>query len=224
MTQMLEPMAREARAAPELAAFVATVGPLIASAPRGDGHPVLVLPGLGGGDTSTRPLRWFLERLGYPTAGWGLGTNTGPGRRVSSGLEELLRTLSTEHGRRVSIVGWSLGGVYATALAARFPQRVRAVVTLGSPLQRGPRVPPGVPMTSVYSRSDAIVPWRASLLAPGLRRENVEVRGSHLGLGHNPPVLVVVADRLAQTEESWQPFVAPRWARRWIPSPSPGAG
>ena len=79
-------------------------------------------------------------------------------------------------------------------------------------------------MTSVYSRTDAIVPWRASLLAPGLRRENVEVRGSHLGLGHNPPVLVVVADRLAQTEESWEPFVAPRWARRWIPSARPATG
>ena len=114
MTQMLEPMAREARAAPELAAFVATVGPLIASAPRGDGHPVLVLPGLGGGDTSTRPLRWFLDRLGYRTAGWGLGTNTGPGRRVSSGLDELLGAMVAEHGQRVSIVGWSLGGVYAS--------------------------------------------------------------------------------------------------------------
>ena len=219
MNQMLEPMAREARAAPELAAFVATVGPLIAGAPRGDGHPVLVLPGLGGGDTSTRPLRWFLDRLGYRTAGWGLGTNTGPGRRVSTALDELLGAMAAEHGQRVSIVGWSLGGVYASALAARWPQRVRDVVTLGSPLQRGPRVPPGVPMTSVYSRTDAIVPWRASLLAPGPRRENVEVRGSHLGLGHNPPVLVVVADRMAQPEDAWHPFSAPRWARRWIPDP-----
>ena len=142
MTQMLEPMAREARAAPELAAFVATVGPLIAGAPRGDGHPVLVLPGLGGGDTSTRPLRWFLDRLGYRTAGWGLGTNTGPGRRVSTGLDELLGT----HGRRARAAGQHRRLEPRRRLRQRrwrpWPQRVRDVVTLGSPLQRGPRVPP----------------------------------------------------------------------------------
>jgi hypothetical protein len=77
-----------------------------------------------------------------------------------------------------------------------------------------------VPTTSVYSRSDAIVPWRASIIPTGPARENVEVRGSHLGLGHNPPVLVVVADRLSQRESSWRPFVAQRWARRWIPVPA----
>ena len=223
MNQMLEPMAREARAAPELAAFVATVGPLIASAPRGDGHPVLVLPGLGGGDTSTRPLRWFLDRLGYRTAGWGLGTNTGPGRRRLARPRRPAAAMVAEHGRRVSIVGWSLGGVYASALAARCAAaRPRPSSRWAARCSAGRGVPPGVPMTSVYSRTDAIVPWRASLLAPGLRRENVEVRGSHLGLGHNPPVLVVVADRLAQPEEAWQPFVAPALGRdAGSPSPSP---
>jgi pimeloyl-ACP methyl ester carboxylesterase len=213
-------MAREARAAPELAAFVATVGPLIASAPRGDGHPVLVLPGLGGGDTSTLPLRFFLDRLGYRTYGWGLGTNTGPDRRVSAGLDDLLRGIVSEHGRRASLVGWSLGGVYASALAAHVPYRVRSVITLGSPLVGVRQVPAGIPATSVYSRSDGIVPWRASVLPAGPLRENVEVRGSHLGLGHNPPALVVVADRLAQPEVAWQRFVAPRWARRWLPEPA----
>ena len=70
-------LAREARTAPELAAFMATAGPLVQRSPRGDGHAVIVLPGLGGGDSSTIPLRWFLDRLGYRTAGWGLGTNRG---------------------------------------------------------------------------------------------------------------------------------------------------
>ena len=209
--------AMEARAAPELAAFVATVGPLAATAPRGDGHPVLVLPGLGAGDASTRPMRWFLDRLGYRTSGWGLGTNTGPSRRVSTALTELLAGLVAEHGRRVSLVGWSLGGVFASGLAAHTPYRVRDVITLGSPLRGAPVVAPTIPLTSIYSRSDGIVPWQASRLAGGPRRENVEVRGSHLGLGHNPAVLVVVADRLALPEHTWTPFRPPRWARRWLP-------
>ncbi len=209
--------AREARAASELAAFVATAAPLVASAPRGDGHPVLVLPGLGGGDGSTRPIRWFLGRLGYRAYGWNLGTNTGPSRDTLAELDRSLANLVAEHGQLVSIVGWSLGGVYACSLAARAPERVRQVVTLGSPLRMAPSVPPGVPVASVYSRSDAIVPWAESVLAGGPRRESIEVRGSHLGLGHNPPVLVVVADRLAQPIGEWRPYRPPRWARRWLP-------
>jgi len=208
---------REARAAPEFGAFVATAGPLIASAPRGDGHPVLVLPGLGGSDTSTLPLRWFLDRLGYRTSGWGLGRNTGPGGGVAKALDDLLAALAAEHERRVSLIGWSLGGVYAGALAARAAHRVRSVITLGSPLGGRSRVPSTIPATSVYSRSDSIVPWRSSVVPGGPRRESVEVRGSHLGLGHNGAVLIVVADRLAQPEHDWRPFVAPRWARHLIP-------
>jgi pimeloyl-ACP methyl ester carboxylesterase len=209
----------ELRAAPEFAAFVALAGPLLASAPRGDGHPVLVLPGLGASDTSTRPLRWFLDRLGYRTHGWGLGRNSGPNHRISTGLDRLLANLADQHQQRVGLVGWSLGGVYAAALAGRSPHRVRAVISLGSPLTRD--VPAHIPTTSVYSRSDSIVPWRASILPAGPLRESVEVRGSHLGLGHNPAVLVVVADRLAQPEQAWTPFVVPRWAQRWIPESTP---
>jgi pimeloyl-ACP methyl ester carboxylesterase len=216
----LRSLAREARAAPEFAAFVAVVAPLIASSPRGDGHPVLVLPGLGGGDTSTMPMRWFLDRLGYRTSGWGMGRNTGLSRRGSAELRDRIIALTDEHGRRVSLVGWSLGGVYATALARSAPHLVRGVITLGSPLSGRPPTPADIPTTSVYSRSDSIVPWRSSIISTGALRENVEVRGSHLGLGHNPPVLVVVADRLAQREGSWRPFVAQAWSRRWIPDPA----
>ena len=210
-------VAREARAAPEFAAFMTFAGPLLAGAPRGDGHPVLVLPGLGASDLSTRPLRWFLDRLGYRTHGWGLGRNTGLSRRTSAALRERLAALADDHDRSVSLVGWSLGGVYAAGLATRAPHRVRSVVALGSPLVDRSGLPVDVPMTSVYSRTDGIVPWRASILPPGARCESIEVRGSHLGLGHNPAVLVVVADRLSQREGTWRPFVAPRWAQRWIP-------
>jgi pimeloyl-ACP methyl ester carboxylesterase len=214
-------LAREARTAPELAAFIATAGPLVLRSPRGDGHAVIVLPGLGGGDSSTIPLRWFLDRLGYDTAGWGLGTNRGFGVAVRSGLDDALRVARQSSGGPVSLVGWSLGGIHAVELARRHPGDVRGIVTLGSPLARLPGPPADVPVTSVYSRSDAIVPWRASLLRGAPRRENVEVRGSHLGLGHNSAVLVVVADRLAQPQHAWQRFAAPTWARRWFPSATP---
>jgi pimeloyl-ACP methyl ester carboxylesterase len=205
-------MAREARAIPELAAFAMTAGPLLVTMPRGDGHAVLVLPGLGGGDSSTAPLRWFLGQLGYRSFGWGLGQNIGFGRHVTDGLDELL-TAKREAGP-VSLVGWSLGGVHAVELARRRPDAVRSIITLGSPLAGRRESPAGIPTTSVYSRTDAIVPWSASVIQERDLHENVEVAGSHLGLGHNPVVMAVVADRLAQRPERWQRFVAPRWARQ----------
>ena len=189
-------MVREARAGPEFASFALTAGPLLAASRRGDGHAVLVLPGLGATDASTAPLRWFLDRLGYRSFGWGLGRNGGFGRYVTDGLDELLAAKG-ETGR-VSLVGWSLGGVHAIELARRRPDAVRSIVTLGSPLVGRHHPPVGIPSTSVYSRTDSIVAWRASLLPTRPLHENVEVRGSHLGLGHNPAVAVVVADRLAQ--------------------------
>ena len=208
---------REARAGPEFASFALTAGPVLAMSRRGDGHVVLVLPGLGGNDASTAPLRWFIDRLGYRSYGWGLGVNRGFGRHVTDGLDELLA--ATHENGPVSLIGWSLGGVHAIDLARRRPHAVRSIVTLGSPLVGRRHPPPDIPTTSVYSRSDAIVGWRASLLPRRALCENVEVRGSHLGLGHNPAVAVVVADRLAQQPESWQPFQPPRWARPWLPTP-----
>ena len=177
---------------------------------------MLVLPGLGGGDLSTAPLRWLLDRLGYHTYGWGLGTNGGFGRHITDGLDQLLAA-KLETGL-VSLVGWSLGGVHAIDLARRRPDAVRSIITLGSPLAGRRHPPPDIPTTSVYSRTDAIVPWNASLLPSRSLHENVEVRGSHLGLGHNPAVAIVIADRLAQQRETWQSFKPPRWARRWMPA------
>ena len=207
-------MAAEARSGPELVSFTLAAGPLLATAPRGDGHPVLVLPGLGATDASTAPLRWFLGRVGYRAVGWGLGRNDGLGRHVAEGLDELIAAEAAAGS--VSVVGWSLGGVHAVELARRWPDAVRSIITLGSPLRNRPAPPVEIPTTSIYSRSDAIVPWRLSMLPPGARREVVEVRGSHLGLGHNPAVAVVVADRLAQRPGAWEPFVPPRWARHWL--------
>lgn len=215
--------------------------PQLARAPRGDGHPVLVVPGLLASDTSTLVLRRFLDRLGYRTAGWGLGLNTGPTSRVVRRLPLRLRELTDRHDRPVSVIGWSLGGIFARALGVRSPELVRQVITLGSPYassvpgqthadaayrllsrrhhveatSRGPDVgaPLTVPTTSIYSRMDGIVSWRICREDVGERRESIGIPASHLGFGHNPTALWVVADRLAQEPDDWHPFTPPRHLR-----------
>lgn len=233
------------RASLELAATV-TVAPLLAVEQRGDGHPVLVLPGLWGGDASTLLLRRYLGWLGYSVSGWRLGANLGPTEAVVSGLRDRLETLADSSGSRVSLVGWSLGGLYAHELARKSPGSVRQVVTLGSPVRLArrsgraasqvfdamshlhvtpsmvarPWAEPGplrVPATAVYTRSDGVVPWQSCLLPPGRRRQNIEVRGSHSGLVNNPTVLHLLADRLARPERSWRPFAPGPLVRHLYP-------
>ncbi len=234
------------RAGLDLAALVGA-SPLLATARRGDGHPVLVLPGLLTGDPSTVLLRSFLRALGHDVSGWTLGTNRGATSAVVQGLRTRLERLHRESGQRVSLVGWSLGGVFAEELARAAPSRVRGLITLGSPLQRrrgwtqqlskvvdeathlpkvASRIPRvwaesgslRVPATSVYTKSDGIVSWPTSRYAAGANRENVRVRGSHLGLAHNPAVLWLLADRLAQAEGAWQPFRPPVALRPLFPA------
>src|SRR3954451_10544693 len=133
------PRRRALLAATEPARTLATAGsmaalpPLLRWAPRGDPHPVLVLPGLMASDLSTRVLRGWLGRLGYPVVGWALGRNRGPTKEVVDELPRLLDQLAAEHRTAVSIVGWSLGGIYARRLAHRVPAQVRQVISLGSP-------------------------------------------------------------------------------------------
>src|SRR5688572_30436577 len=122
----------EGRALPELAAFVASL-PLLSLTPRGDGHPVLVLPGLVASDISTRPLRGFLRNHGYAVQGWNLGRNFGPRPGVEQGMLDRIHELRKKYDRKVSLIGWSLGGVYARQLAKKLPEDVRQVITLGSP-------------------------------------------------------------------------------------------
>ena len=199
------------------AGAVAAAVPLLRWAPRGEPHPVLVLPGYLASDASTRVLRTWLRRLGYPVVGWALGRNRGPTQEVAGELPLLLDRLAREHGTSVSIVGWSLGGIYARRLARRAPRQVRQVISLGSPfaltdgrVARGSLARPlSVPSTAVYSRWDGVVDWRACRQQPGPTSENVAVRSSHLGMGTDPAVLWVVADRLAQPRHEWRPFERP---------------
>src|SRR3982075_2610562 len=136
--QALSPPSRtlmflEGRAIHDLGAFLGAL-PLLSLAPKGDGHPVLVLPGLVASDTSTRPLRSFLKNRGYAVSGWRQGRILGLREGVQHAMVDLVRDLSDTHGRKISLVGWSLGGLYARQLAKMMPDRVRAVITLGGPV------------------------------------------------------------------------------------------
>ncbi len=220
----------EGRAVLEFAALIASY-PILRRVRRGDGHSVLVLPGLGASDRSTGPLRAFLKDRGYDPHGWSLGRNVGPREGQREALAERLASLHKESKRKVSLIGWSLGGIYAREIAKRMPESVRLVITLGSPFAnpgatavrriyeaiRGKpiaadadfkrfQMPPPVPSTAIFSKSDGVVAWQSCLEPDAPQTENIEVEGSHVGLGVNPVALYAIADRLAQGEAKWAPF------------------
>jgi pimeloyl-ACP methyl ester carboxylesterase len=226
------------RAGGELATSVGLL-PFLRLLPAGDGHPVLVLPGFMASDLSTVPLRTFLRGKRYAVSAWDLGRNLGPTPEVMTGMPKLLRRIAAEHGKPVSLVGWSMGGIYARWLARTNPSVVRQVVTLGTPVRQIAEkvsnastlfeylrpyhddghpgldngVPLPVPTTAVHTRSDAIVPWQTCMIERGEATENIRVAGSHSGLGFNPAALYVVADRLALEQDQWTPLRVRRWAR-----------
>jgi pimeloyl-ACP methyl ester carboxylesterase len=233
-------LALEGRAPWEFAAsLVAT--PWLRKLPRGDGHRVLVFPGLAANDLTTLPMRTFLRDRGYAAEPWNQGLNLGPRPGVLEAARERVRALHAIDGRPVSLLGWSLGGVYARELAKEMPELVRCVVTLGAPFSGPPRAtnawwlfervsghpepdaamqaalrePPPVPTTSIYSRTDGIVAWQCSLNPARARCENIEVPASHIGLGLNPLAMLAIVDRLAQEPAHWQPFAA-SGRRRWF--------
>jgi pimeloyl-ACP methyl ester carboxylesterase len=210
------------------------LSPLLMRAPKGDGHPVLTLPGFLASDLSMVPMRRYLKELGYDAHTWNMGRNTGGVSRMRAALRERLAEIYERCGRKVSIVGWSLGGVYARDLALQAPEMVRYVVTLGSPFANDVRATNAtrlyealsgegvddnpefrealsgdlpVPATSIYSRADGVVNWHTCLLRPSDTAENIEVRlASHVGIGVNPAALWAVADRLAQAEGQFHQF------------------
>jgi pimeloyl-ACP methyl ester carboxylesterase len=239
-------MLLEGRAIPELGAFLGML-PLLAMSPKGDGHPVLVLPGLLASDASTKPLRSFLNGQGYVASGWKLGRNLGLREGIRDGLIDLLRDLNETNGRKVSLVGWSLGGLYARQLAKIFPDRVRSVITLGSPFASSPKStnawriyemtsgrsagendpqfggelagPPPVPTTAIFSRTDGVCAWRGCMDATSAQSENIEIESSHCGMGHHPAAIYAIADRLSQREGAWKPFERKGWRALVFPDP-----
>jgi pimeloyl-ACP methyl ester carboxylesterase len=212
--------------------------PWLATAARGDGHPVLVLPGFFATDAQTLVLRTYLRSLGYRVETWGAGRNWGRWDALESIVVPRVEELQARHGRKVSVIGASMGGLYARAVGHRVPAAVRCVISLSSAAQ-----PPAdrthitplyeaataedadslavpvapVPCTSVISRLDGLSDWQPSLLPAGAQAENVEVVSSHLGMAWHPAVLYLIADRLAQPEGAWAPFRPPAWARVFYP-------
>jgi pimeloyl-ACP methyl ester carboxylesterase len=235
----------ELRAPLELALLGPAV-PFLLRAPRGDGHPVLLLPGFLSSELPLLAMQGYLRNRGYAVETWGFGRNVGLQRKHIAALEQKVRFLHHRHGRKVSLVGWSLGGMFAMYGAHEATECVRSVITLGSPVtfdREGSQSPPLVkalyrlishpmgttahetqsrakylrrpktlplPISCIYSLADGVVPPQEATIDgnPALH-ENIRVPGSHLGLGFNPLVLWVVADRLAQPEGQWRPFVPP---------------
>ena len=194
---------------------------------QGDGHPVVVFPGLGTNGCATSVLRGHCRALGYDALDWGRGFNTGPSGDLDLWLLELqqhVASLLDERDGPATLIGWSLGGLYARELAKLMPRRVRQVITIGTPFNAGVdhthvgwlyrllngrsgavdaalaarlRTPPPVTTTSIYSRSDGVVAWHACRHAhPTSRVHEIEVGSSHIGMGWNRAVLAAVGQRL----------------------------
>ncbi len=190
---------------------------------RGDGHAVLVLPASLRSDRQTVQLRAFLTELGYAACGWDLGVNLGPTARVIGAMSEQLAALASQHGA-VSLVGFSMGGLFARLLACRHPERVRQLITVCSPIVEPARsvwvplepflglwpgidlralsaeiaAPAAVASTCVFSRDDGIVRWEHCRDPRNADCDNVEVSGCHVTMPHNRQVLQILAARLAR--------------------------
>lgn len=198
----------------------------LASLPRGNGEPVMVMPGFMVGDGSTLFLRSFLTALGYRAYSWGMGINRGDVIRLTREMAPRVEDLARRAGQPVRLVGWSLGGVVAREIARRNPADVHSVVTMGTPVVGGPKYtaaapiyqrmfgedmdtieqliaasnkrPIPVPVTAIYTRTDNVVAWEACIDPDNSHVEHIEVRTSHSGLGFNPEVFRILAKRLAR--------------------------
>ena len=193
----------------------------LSRAPRGDGGPVVLFPGFGTDDHVLFPLRRFLRSIGHDARGWSLGRNDGNVMAKLPSAIDRVRALATSAGRPVAVVGWSLGGVFAREVARDAPQLVRCVVTMGTPLNGPPasvaarayapetirliraeiakrdQRPIRQPITALYSRRDRIVPWESCIDRRSPDVDNIEIKSTHVGMGIDPDVWQLVADRIA---------------------------
>jgi pimeloyl-ACP methyl ester carboxylesterase len=216
--------------------------------PQGDGHPVMVLPGFMGGDGYNSALRRYLTKLNYAVHGWGMGRNLGPREGVLEGLEQRINYLAERYEGPVSLVGHSLGGIFARELAREFPDKVRQVISLGSPFGEGrmtASIParlfsalnppeelpidqdilhhaPPVPTTAIYSKGDGIVNWQTALQKDGhAQAQSIQVRGSHCGMTFNPSIWFLIAERLSTPVGQWRPFERRYWRSLLYPRTHP---
>lgn len=221
------------RVAAEVFSLGLTRRALLRRAPRGDGHAVMIIPGFLAGDAYNAVMRRFLTRIGYEAYGWGQGQNLGPRDGVLERLEEHVSAIAEQHGGPISIVGHSLGGIFAREIARLYPELVRQVISLGSPFGEGrmsASIParlfvalnppdelpvdqavlaqaPPVPTTAIYSKGDGIVNWQTTCQRGGhAQTQSVRVRGSHCGMTYNPSIWYLVAQLLAVPAGEWRPF------------------
>ena len=193
--------------------------------PRGDGSPVIDIPGWKAPEASMAPLRTFLRRKGHDAQGWGMGTNQGQPESDTLLLAEKVEATAARTGRSVALVGWSLGSVIAREVARAIPHAVRKVITFGTPVIGGPTYTLGArsfgakecqrisaltdelertrpittPITAIFTRADRVVSWPACIDRRSPTVEHVEVGSTHLGMGLDPDVWAVIAERLAAT-------------------------
>ncbi len=202
-----------------------------------DGHPVFVIPGFLSTEKSTLYLRQFLSKKGYNVYDWGLGRNLGKIKDLDILLERIDEIYEST-GKPISLIGWSLGGIFARQIGKQRTTKVRQVITLGSPfsgitepnniawayrfLNKGKKVehidpeflenvplPAQVPTTAVYTKEDGVVSWKHCIEKHESKfHQNVQVHGSHIGLGVNPSVLSIISDRLMYKKSNWKKFVA----------------
>jgi len=203
----------------------------------GDGHPVIIFPGMGTDGRAVAPLRKHCASLGYNALDWGWGFNTGPQDDLDAWMDDLAQhtaNLLRGYNQTATLIGLSLGGLYARELAKVLKPQVRQVITIGTPFNAAAdhtnvgwlfrmltgtsqeiapalsarlRTPPPVPTTSLYSRTDGVVAWqtcRHDKLSPLV--QDIEVDGSHMGMGWNREILDVVANRLGQRPGKWKPY------------------
>ena len=215
----------EVRAPLELLSLL-PYSPKLLLAPRGDGRPVVLAPGFGANEKSLWPLGRYLKFLGYRVFSWGLGKNRGQVEKNIEEFGEVVVALHEQCQESLTLVGWSLGGVVSREVARLHDNAVREVITMGTPIIGGPKYTAiansfakkrnfdldeleveihrrnsiGIkqPVTSIYSKSDGVVGWQASLDVYNEQANNVRVASSHLGLGVNPKTWLIIADLLAK--------------------------
>jgi len=176
--------------------------------PLGDGRLVVLVPGYGADEWSMRPLKKFLSGINYRVFDWGHGRNRGHVDHDTGLLAKTVSQIVANHGgQAVTLIGWSLGGVLAREVARLHPASVAEVITMGTPLLGGPKYTvvanryarsmamdldayeaeihaineQGIsqPVTVLFSKSDGVVGWRASVDTYNDQARNIEVHRSH---------------------------------------------
>jgi len=202
--------------------------PKLLKLPKGDGRPIVLVPGYLADHLSMWPLQRYLHKMHYNAYHWELGRNRGKVDQDIVRLGERVMQLSAALDQQpITLIGWSLGGVLSREVARLYPEAVREVITLGTPITGGPKYTAvgkryakrnnlnldefeqqvlarnqigfRQPVTSIFSKTDGVVGWQASVDVYNAHARNIEVNGTHLGLGINPKVWEIIVNTLVNS-------------------------